>query len=151
MKKTFKGFTLIECIVALAVLGVASLTMAQIYANVAMRNKNNHIVNSSLANQMAYVEKYTDSEAVGIYFNNSATTPDSETTESSATRYPPHKNPSATSMPKVIIVSSYEDYEYSYSADVYVLKSRDTADGVYTDAEDNNTNLRYKYVVGHSN
>ena len=32
MKKSFRGFTLIECLIALAILGIASLVMAQIYA-----------------------------------------------------------------------------------------------------------------------
>ncbi len=154
MKKTFKGFTLIECIVALAILGVASLTMAQIYARVAARNRENHLVNTSLSNQIAHVEQYTDHtkpDAVGIYFNNSATTPDNEASESSTTKYPPHKNTSASNMPQVKIVSSYGNNEYSYSADVYVLKSRDTSDTVYADTADNKHNLRYKYVIGHNN
>ena len=68
MKKHFKGFTLIECLIALAILGVASLTMAQIYASVAQRNRNNQIMNTSLSNQMSYVERYTASEAVPIYY-----------------------------------------------------------------------------------
>ncbi|MGN0587459.1 MAG: type II secretion system protein J, partial [Oscillospiraceae bacterium] len=33
-KKSVKGFTLVECLVALAILGIASLIMVQIYANV---------------------------------------------------------------------------------------------------------------------
>ena len=44
MKKHIKGFTLIECLIALAILGIASLTMAQIYASVAQRNRNNQII-----------------------------------------------------------------------------------------------------------
>lgn len=159
MKKTFKGFTLIECIVALAILGVASLTLAQIYARVAATNRSNHIVNTSLANQVAYVEHYSDhtaSEAVGIYFNNDATTPDNEAGKSSATKYPPHKNTSASGMPHVKIVSGYSKQEYSYAADIYVMKSRDGNDKNSSDADyigqaEDQYNLRYKYVIGHNN
>ena len=156
MKKTFKGFTLIECIVALAILGIASLTMAQIYAGVASKNRENHIVNTSLSNQMAYVERYTDSETVGIYFNNSLTTPDSETDASSTTKYPPHKNATVSNMPQVKIVSSYGSYEYSYSVDLYVLRSRDandkdSSDSGYMGQSEDDYNLRYKYVLGHQN
>lgn len=68
MKKT-RGFTLIECIVSLAILGIASLVMAQIYATVCNINRANHQNNSSIANQMKYVEEKTDSETVTMYPN----------------------------------------------------------------------------------
>ena len=65
MKKT-RGFTLVECIVALAILGIASLVMAQIYAAVSQQNRLNHQNNASIANQMKYVEEKTDSEAIRV-------------------------------------------------------------------------------------
>lgn len=147
MKKSFKGFTLVECIVALAILGVASLTMAQIYATVSLRNKNNHMINTSLSNQMAYVETYTDSEAYPIYYNNSNT--------ADTSTIPPHMTGS-TGGANVKIVSSYNNYEYSYAADIYVLKSRDgndkdSDDTGYIGETEDNYNLRYKYILGHNN
>lgn len=137
-----KGFTLIECIVALAVLGIASLTMAQIYASVAQRNKNNHLVNTSLSNQMEYVEKSTSSEAVPFYFgDNNYNTPDSETGDSGSQK-PPHQKAEKESFSTannfyVKIVrrkvdasdktksEQVADETYSFPVDVFVLHSRD--------------------------
>lgn len=158
MKKKFKGFTLIECLIALAILGIASLTMAQIYASVSKRNRNNHLINSSLANQMAYVEKYTDTEAHAIYFNSDASgvsKPDPEAADTSTTKKPPHKQ--TTTKPYVKIVSSYKPTgattgaEYSYSADVYILQSRDTDDVAVSESDEKEYALRYKYLTGHVN
>ncbi|MBQ8787731.1 MAG: prepilin-type N-terminal cleavage/methylation domain-containing protein [Oscillospiraceae bacterium] len=133
-----KGFTLIECIVALAVLGIASLTMAQIYANVSLRNRNNHLVNASLSDQMEYVEKYTDTEAVPIYFGSLATnksTPDADA--KSADRKPPHKTNEASNNNYIVIkrcepdpagggkVKHAANQTYSFPVDIYVLYSRD--------------------------
>ena len=166
MKKCFKGFTLVECIVALAILGIASLTMAQIYASVSQRNKNNHLVNTSLSNQMAYVEKYTDTEAVPIYFNEASGTskPDPQSLSSSTTKYPPHKESGSVTVKSnyVTIVKVKTDSHleandtYSFPVDTFILRSRDRNDkdakdtGYVGEAEDN-YNLRYKYIVGHTN
>lgn len=175
MKKTFKGFTLIECIVALALLGVASLTMAQIYARVAANNRDNHLINTSLSNQMAYVEKYTESEAVPIYFGNADTSKshaDNEAASASTTKYPPHKTTKSANNNYITIVrvnsapdptdaskkkyTAVPDETYSFPTDIYVLKSRDgndknSSDAAYSGQSEDQYNLRYKYVVGHSN
>ena len=168
MKKHFKGFTLIECIVALAILGIASLTMAQIYASVSQRNKNNHLVNTSLSNQMAYVEKYTDSQAVPIYFNeeSGASKTDPQSLSSSTTKYPPHKESGSvtvkTNYVKITKVgvdahgnkTLSTDDVYSFPVDTFILKSRDRNDKAagdtgYVGETEDNYNLRYKYLLGH--
>ncbi|MGN0674792.1 MAG: type II secretion system protein [Oscillospiraceae bacterium] len=154
MKKSFKGFTLIECIVALAILGIASLTMAQIYAGVAKRNRENHVVNTSLSNQMAYVEKYTNTEAVPIYYNNSTS---ADPNASNTDRKPPHESGSGglkDNYVKIVKVDTdgktlIDDETYSFPVDTFVLKSRDGSDTAYS--SDENYNLRYKYIIGHSN
>lgn len=64
MKKV-KGFTLVECLVSLALLGIASLIMAQIYANVSRINRENNYYNQSLANQVKYSEKALHKRANG--------------------------------------------------------------------------------------
>lgn len=56
-KKKTKGFTLIECIVALAILGIAAMVMAQIYASVSKINEQNHRINESLSQTVAEAEK----------------------------------------------------------------------------------------------
>ena len=149
MKKRFKGFTLVECLVALGVLGIASLTMAQIYASVSIRNKMNHLVNTSLTNQMSYVEKATNTEAVEVKYGNTNTSP---------APTPPHKTSKSQNdfylkVVKNVTGTAATADEYSYPVDVYILKSRDrnnsqlTSDGGYTEAD---YNLRYKYFLGHS-
>ena len=148
MRRKIKGFTLIECIVALAILGVASLTMAQIYANVAKRNRDNHLVNTSLSNQMAYVEQATGAEAVQILYTGASST------------QPPHNNSSITQYVKIENTCNSTTYTYSYPVDIYVLRSRDAAtptnefglgsnDPNYSGASEDNYNLRYKYLLGH--
>lgn len=55
--KKIKGFTLIECIIAMALIGMTSLLMVQVYGTVAMMNKDNNMMNNSLERQMQYAEK----------------------------------------------------------------------------------------------
>lgn len=144
MKKMhFKGFTLVECLVALAILGIASLVMAQIYANVSRMNRNNHNINTSLSYQMKYVEQATESEAIIIYPDGaSSSNPDTSTA-------PPHK---ANTLKNITITSGYgSKYSYSYPVDIRVLLSRNTKDQQVTDKEENQYELRYKYLVGHAN
>lgn len=54
--KMLKGFTLIECIVAMALIGITSLLMVQVYGTVAKMNRDNNRLNNSLEKQMEYVE-----------------------------------------------------------------------------------------------
>lgn len=179
MKKNFKGFTLIECLVALGILGIASLTMAQIYATVARRNTMNHIVNTSLSNQMAYVEKYTDSETMSVYFGNYKK-PDgtSKKDPNAADHKTPMVSAAANSNNYIKIIrcepdgsadkrKHVDEETYSFPVDIYVLYSRDRsnqpskikdATGTPTDNPNFNSggydesqyNLRYKYVLGHT-
>lgn len=141
MKKNFKGFTLVECLVALAILAIACMTLGAIEASVARINNANHFMNSSLANQMAYVEKYIDGETVHISNTHTGSTPPSGT-NSGASAY-------------VKIESSETSEAYSYPVDIYILYSRDTHNtgsnnGSYSTVfSEENTNLRYKYLLGH--
>lgn len=144
MKKA-KGFTLIECIVAMAILAIASLVMAEIYANISMINKNNQIENTSLAKQMKYVEQKAGAETITIYFA------DSNTADTNTE--PPHVSDRSRYL---TIESDYSGFEYSYSTDVYALLSRDANDynssnASYKGETEDNYNLRYKYFLGHTN
>lgn len=57
MKKKVKGFTLVECIVAMALIGIASLFMCQIYAALASLEKSNKMTSTSLVEQMKIAER----------------------------------------------------------------------------------------------
>ncbi len=181
MKKSFKGFTLIECLIALAVLGIASLTMAQIYANVANRNRTNHLVNTSLSNQMAYVERYTGAEAVAIYYNNDGSNVSKPDPNATSSHEPPKKSNSGTHKDNYVTIVRVKsdgtnkldtDQTYSFPVDTYVLYSRDSnnvnsigkdengnnvdfggqyEDYLKTNNKEDQFNLRYKYLVGHKN
>ncbi len=153
MKKTFKGFTLIECIVALAILGIASLVMAQIYANVSRINRSNHMINTSLSYQMKYVEEKNNAEATKITYGGTLGT------------NAPHNNAGAGGNNNYIAITSnaykadgtqitsFTSTKYSYAVDMYVLLSRDTQNRDSGDAGFIGTNedykLNYRYMLGH--
>ncbi len=162
--KKFKGFTLIECLVALAILGIASLIMAQIYANVSRINRNNHLVNTSLSYQMKYVEEKTDTEAVGVYYGGSKTYKDSGLA-TPITKPPASGGGAGSNNNYIKIQSDYEYVDFSSTAgeknvysvgiDVYALLSRDQNDhdkddSGYSGQAEDNYNLRYKYILGHT-
>ncbi len=63
MKKA-KGFTLIECLVALAVLGVSSLLLAQTYTAILKLSTNTSNLNYSLNQQMSDAELKNDAEDI---------------------------------------------------------------------------------------
>lgn len=146
-KKSVKGFTLIECLVALAILGIASLIMAQIYANVSRINKNNHNINTSLSYQMKYVEEKTNSEAHEILYGGASTADPSTVPPASGGGVSTNNN-------YVSFTSSYSGNTYSCGADIYVLMSRKqsgAADSAVSASEEKDYNLRYRYIVGHAN
>ena len=152
MKRKFKGFTLVECLVALAILGIASMVMAQIYAGVSRNNKTNHLVNSSLSSQMKVVEEAAKADSVEIKFNNGA---------SYTSKTPPHNGLPSSNYVKVVKLDPETNLPitagagvYSYPVDIYVLQSRNRqgnvigadGDAGYTEKD---YNLRYKYFLGH--
>lgn len=169
MKKSFKGFTLIECLIALAILGIASMMMAQVYANVSLRNRNNQIVNTSLSNQMSYVEKYTSTGAVPIYFNSDGSGNSDKDSHASGDRLPPHKSSDSANTHKDNYVqitridasksgaaSRVGNEVYSFPVDTFVLLSRDannkdSSETDYKGEDEDEYNLRYKYLIGHAN
>lgn len=142
-RKSFKGFTLVECIVSLALFAIAALTMAQIYAQVGLMNKRNHINNTSLAYQMKFVENYLAADRIELNFDMAS--------YNSTTKKAPH------------LTSTHDDYitiqrkpepsgttyeKFSYGVDSYVLLTRNSSDAPVDASEEKSDNLRYKYFVG---
>ncbi|MBQ8780842.1 MAG: prepilin-type N-terminal cleavage/methylation domain-containing protein [Oscillospiraceae bacterium] len=166
MKKNLKGFTLIECLIALAILGIASLVMAQIYANVSKINRANHETNSSIAYQMKYVEQKTKTAAIKV--------PSGEVyvdvTNKKVDTQPPHKRTGATinqiKIKKVKTTTYTDEFEYSYPVDYFILQSRDQngeaayiwddvtktwkTNNLYKGTREDDYYLNYKYLLGYS-
>ncbi|MCM1329094.1 MAG: prepilin-type N-terminal cleavage/methylation domain-containing protein [Ruminococcus sp.] len=151
--KKFKGFTLVECLVAMAILAIAGTLMASIYANVSTRNNYNNFNNTSLANQMKYVENYEKINTAKI-----------ANTYSSASTPPSGTNSGTNAYVKVTKGSD----TYTFPVDIYIMYSRDKdskkstdsdygaiADNFSTNSTDKNSdgenrsNLRYRYLLGH--
>lgn len=187
MKRTFKGFTLVECLIAMAILAIASTLMAGIYASVSERNKFNHFNNTSLANQMAYIEKYEKAATLPIYYGGlDASKKTKKDPEIAGTRKPPHEHVGTNTGTSAYVqiqkldssgnlVTGSETVgstkgvpKYSFPVDIFIMYSRDTQDDASTKPTatgsnerevntsyspifgEQNDNLRYKYVVGHT-
>ncbi|MGN0601017.1 MAG: type II secretion system protein J [Oscillospiraceae bacterium] len=172
--KKMRGFTLIECLVALAILGISSLIMAQIYASVCNVNRMNHQNNSSIANQMKYVEKKTNSEAVPVYSNGGNKEQKLSDTEKESGREPPVNSTTKynitlkrDALPNTL---GSRSAAYGYAVDYYVLQTRDQNDNAkykngslnseYNDifksvdtsesVDDQKMYLNYKYFTGYT-
>ena len=59
-KRKVKGFTLIECLVALGILGVASLLLCQAYVQLMNITNGNNTITASIGQQMASAEAGSD-------------------------------------------------------------------------------------------
>jgi len=150
-KKKFKGFTLVECLIALAILGVVSLSMVQVFGAVSRMNVSNSIDSISLANQMKQVERKLDAEAVVT-----------AGTASSGTAETPVAPPHIGSGQHFKVKSSYKgthgslifnEDEYSFAADIIILEPRCGHDLKLADcgtclSDPAKSNLRYTFVTG---
>lgn len=126
MKKQ-KGFTLVECIVALAVLGIAAMVMAQVYSMVCKANEMNHRMNESLSNTVAKAE-------------GKDTTTTTEFIKIDKTASPANV--------KITFTKKGTTTAYNMDTTIYVYYSKDsTAHGnaVYADPSKDPIGLRYKY------
>lgn len=64
MKKSkIRGFTLVECIVAMAILGISSLLIVQAYTQLMKVTTMNNTLSTSIADQMADAEAKADGNA----------------------------------------------------------------------------------------
>jgi prepilin-type N-terminal cleavage/methylation domain-containing protein len=142
MKKKLKAFTLVECIIALAVFAIAALTITQVYASIARMNKQNEYMQYSLAKQMQYIERETNSGKIEVPYN------------AEAEAIKGQMNMGDNNVFKIvggIDVPGEEPNTYVYGVNMYVLYSRDILDRDSNSAdfayEDIDSNLRYKYLL----
>ncbi|MDR0975129.1 MAG: type II secretion system GspH family protein [Ruminococcus sp.] len=152
--KRFRAFTLVECLVALAILGVATLTMAQVYSSVARMSRDNEFMNISLSEQMKYVEARGGDTVNAVGIESTPTAIEKTTHVVDPTTY----QVAVTGGPvnnAGTVDSAYSTYKYAYGVDMYVLYSRDVNDtmdggtgyawdGMY---DESNGRLRYKYLL----
>ncbi|MDR0943197.1 MAG: type II secretion system GspH family protein [Ruminococcus sp.] len=141
--RKLSGFTLVECLVALMVLGLASLTLAQVYAAVAKGRRENEYMNYSLAEQMAYIEGFDAGDTDVVEIEQTVTGEKaSHTLNTSATNY------------HVVINGGPKggtSNVYKYGVNMYILYSRDiegrsSEDTDYAYPEESSGKLRYKYL-----
>ncbi|MBO5001376.1 MAG: prepilin-type N-terminal cleavage/methylation domain-containing protein [Prevotella sp.] len=68
MKKRLKGFTLIECLIALLILAVSSLLLVQAYTQLVRATRENYTMYNSIGRQMADAEnpRYGENKAIDV-------------------------------------------------------------------------------------
>ncbi|MBP1547267.1 MAG: prepilin-type N-terminal cleavage/methylation domain-containing protein [Oscillospiraceae bacterium] len=68
MKKRLKGFTLIECLIALLILAVSSLLLVQAYTQLVRATRENYTMYNSIGRQMADAENpsYGEGKATDV-------------------------------------------------------------------------------------
>jgi prepilin-type N-terminal cleavage/methylation domain-containing protein len=154
--KRLKAFTLVECVIALAIIGIASLTLAQMYAGVAKITRENEFMNISLAEQMKYVEARTGGDAVEV----KGTVPANDGADHQLTltgQY--YVNVTGGPVNNAGTVdTAYSNNVYVYGITMYVLYSRDITDKSTADSgyvwdglyDETSSNLRYKYLLPRS-
>ena len=130
--KKIKGFTLVECIVAIAILSIGTLVMASIYACVAQINEKTHRANESLSQTIQRVE--TQSDKTTPIPGEVAVISKTANSEVIYTKLDSSGNPSPT--------------KYPMDSTVYVSFSKDTkshGNTYYSDTSNDPIDLRYKY------
>jgi prepilin-type N-terminal cleavage/methylation domain-containing protein len=153
--RKLSGFTLIECLVALMVLGMLSVSLAGLYAAVASARKENEYMNYSLAEQMKYVEKKTDTEGVVVQPSlgqvageKSATIPAPAT---GTYQVAIAGGPVDSTVTSVAASGYIKSNEYAFGVNMYILYSRDildrgSDDAAYSYYDESSGKLRYKYL-----
>ena len=148
-KNSCKGFTLIEVIVAMVILGIASLLLVGMYASVCARIRSNNDFNDRMSEQQKYVETRaagTNASLFDVHYDSSipngstkygVTTPNGNykftikcTTNNANSAWANASNPKT----------------FTARCAVYILKNID--DGVVVATDDDDVQVDYKYFVG---
>lgn len=143
-KNSCKGFTLIEVIVAMVILGIASLLLVGMYASVCARIRSNNDFNDRMSEQQKYVETKAAGTASGLFdVHYDSSIP------SGATKYTGATAGNYTFTIKCVTDnanSSFVNKEFTARCAVYTLKNID--DGVVVATDDDDVQVDYKYFVG---
>ncbi len=128
-KKSLSGFTLIECLVALAILGIASLLLVQAYTQLMKVTSMNSTISNSIANQMADAENPSSAES-GTNKVTKLTTSARETFTITPT-----------------FCDGSTEGNLSIQVDVYVVNpyKNDSTDSQVTTGDSSGTDVRYLY------
>lgn len=138
-KKSLKGFTLVECIVAMAIMGIASLLMVQVYGTVAKMNSDNNRMNNSLEVQMKYAEDQITADGSDV----------------KVTKIPSYGTGTTTVDPVKFTItnesrtrlgaSSFKLKTETADIELYVIGSDTSTDEKAIKYDDNN--VRYKFIL----
>lgn len=131
--KKFSGFTLIECIVALAVLGVSSLLLVQSYTQLMRVTKMNNSDFNSISEQMA--------EAEGVVAESSSTVKSLPDQTIKIKRYVKGAGGSET----LFNTGVCNNYEFNYTMKVYAVKPYKSNDDRVAEGTAESQDLRYIY------
>lgn len=135
-KNSCKGFTLIEVIVAMVILGIASLLLVGMYASVCARIRSNNDFNDRMSEQQKYVETRAAGTASGLFDVHYDSSIPSGSTKYTFTIKCVTDNAN----------SSFVNKEFTARCVVYTLKNID--DGVVVATDDDDVQVDYKYFVG---
>ncbi len=125
--KKMKGFTLIECIVAIAVLGVSSVLLCQGFAQLMKVTNENNTMSMSIAEQMSDAESQRDGSATML-----STPVNSDTYNSSEGRtFKMEKEGSST--------------VYTTNVEVYCVNPYETKGTQNASSTKDGTDIRYIY------
>lgn len=135
--KNAKGFTLIECIVSMAILAIGTLIMAQIYGSICKINEVNHRTNESLSSTVLKAETKDCVGSTGNTYYKALSSGD---------------NVNITFTKDSSTGTSYHCV-YTMPTTIYVLYSEDTdsyGNQTYQDPDDDPLGLRYKYFASNN-
>jgi prepilin-type N-terminal cleavage/methylation domain-containing protein len=141
------GFTLIEVIVAMAILAIMSLLMVGLYGSVCAQLKNNNEVNDRMSEQQRFVETKTKKSAGGndlydVYVDSSL--------KAGSSAYDSATDSGSVYM-EIKCVKNHRNTSWENSKTfktkcaMYVIKNVEDGE---PDADDDDLNIDYKYFVG---
>lgn len=113
MKKKLKGFTLIECLIALLILAVSSLLLVQAYTQLVRATRENYTMYNSIGRQMADAENPTYGEGKSDSVKSKKI--DEAKTIKFSVKYPDNTNASGRTIAEEVYVYVVSPYDMSGS------------------------------------